>query len=44
MHDKTNFVLAHLFVEVPRPGDSEVTFSVFELSCHLLLPVLTTQK
>jgi len=30
---------AHLFVEVPRPGDSEVTFLVFELSCHLLLPV-----
>jgi len=29
----------HLFVKVHRPGDSEVTFSVFELSCHLLLPV-----
>jgi len=29
----------HLFVEVLRPGDSEVTFSVFESSCHLLLPV-----
>jgi len=28
-----------LFVKVPRPGDSEVTFSVFESSCHLLLPV-----
>jgi len=28
-----------LFVKVPRPGDSEMTFSVFELSCHLLLPV-----
>jgi len=27
----------HLFVQVPRPGDSEVTFSVFESSCHLLL-------
>jgi len=26
----------HLFVKVPRPGDSEVTFSVFES--------LTTQK
>jgi len=25
-------------VKVPRPGDSEVTFSVFESSCHLLLP------
>jgi len=29
----------HLFVKVPQPGDSEVTFSVFESSCHLLLPV-----
>jgi len=29
----------HLFVKVPRSGDSEVTFSVFESSCHLLLPV-----
>jgi len=29
----------HLFVKVPRPGDSEVTFSLFESSCHLLLPV-----
>jgi len=28
-----------LFVKVPRPEDSEGTFSVFELSCHLLLPV-----
>jgi len=27
------------FVKVPRPGDSEVTFSVFESSYHLLLPV-----
>jgi len=27
------------FVKVPRPEDSEVTFSVFESSCHLLLPV-----
>jgi len=25
----------HLFVKVPRPGDSEVTFAVFESSCHL---------
>jgi len=23
---------AHLFVKLPRPGDSEVTFLVFELS------------
>jgi len=29
----------HLFVKVPRPGDSEVSFAVFESSCHLLLPV-----
>jgi len=29
----------HLFVKVPRPGDREVTFTVFESSCHLLLPV-----
>jgi len=29
----------HLFVKVPRPGGSKVTFSVFESSCHLLLPV-----
>jgi len=27
-------VLAHLFVKVPRLGDSEVTFLVFESSCH----------
>jgi len=29
----------HLFVKVPRPGDSKVTFSVFESSCNLLLSV-----
>jgi len=29
----------HLFVKVPRPGVSEVTFSVFESSCYLTLPV-----
>jgi len=29
----------HLFVKAPKPGESEVTFSVFELSYHLLLPV-----
>jgi len=28
---------SHLFVKVPRPGDSEVTFSVFESSCHLFV-------
>jgi len=25
-----------LFVKVPQAGDSEGTFSVFELNCHLL--------
>jgi len=29
----------HLSVKVLRPGDSEVSFSVFESSCYLLLPV-----
>jgi len=29
----------HLFVKVPRPGDSKGTFWIFESSCHLLLPV-----
>jgi len=29
----------HLFVKVPRQGDSEVTFSVVESSCHLLRPI-----
>jgi len=29
----------HLFVKIPQPGDSEVTVSVFESSCDLLLPV-----
>jgi len=28
-----------LFARLPRPEDSEVTFTVFESSCHLLLPV-----
>jgi len=31
-------IIAHSFVKLPRPGDSEKTFSVFESSCHLLLP------
>jgi len=31
--------LTHLFVKVPRPWNREGTFSVFESSCHLLLPV-----
>jgi len=29
-------LVTHLFVKVLRPGDSKVTFSVFESSCHLL--------
>jgi len=29
----------HLFVKVPRQGDREGTFSVFESSSHLLLQV-----
>jgi len=32
-------VLAHLFVKLPRLGDSEVTFSTFRSSCHMLLPI-----
>jgi len=28
--------IARLFVKLPRPEDSEETFSVFESSCHLL--------
>jgi len=37
---KSSFGLgAHLFVKVPRPGDSEGIFAVFESSCHLLLLV-----
>jgi len=31
--DLLNLVLVHLFVKVPRPEDSEVTFSVFGSSC-----------
>jgi len=29
----------YLYVKVPLPGDSKGTFSVFQSSCHLLLPV-----
>jgi len=29
----------YVFVKVPRLGDSEETFSVFESSCYMLLPV-----
>jgi len=32
-------VFARLFAKLPRPGDIEVTFAVFQSSCHLLLPV-----
>jgi len=28
-----------LFVKLPRPGDSEGTFSIFQSSCHVLLSV-----
>jgi len=40
--NQTRFIISLgtlLFVKVPRPGDSEVTFTVFESNCHLLLPV-----
>jgi len=30
---------ARLFAKLPRPRDCEVTFSVFESNCHLLLSV-----
>jgi len=33
------FRYSFICVKVPRPGDSEATFSGFESSCHLLLPV-----
>jgi len=36
---KLLILLAHLFVKLPRPGDSEVTFSVFDSNCHLLLTI-----
>jgi len=29
----------HLVIKAPRPEDSEGMFSVFESSCHMLLPV-----
>jgi len=31
-----DLILTHLFAKVSRPGVNEGTFSVFELSCHLL--------
>jgi len=30
---------ARLFAKLPRLGDSDVIFAVFESSCHLLLPL-----
>jgi len=33
-----HLILAHLFVEIPRPEDSEVTFLVFESSFYQLPP------
>jgi len=32
-------LLVHLFVAIPRRGDSERAFSVFESNYHMLLPV-----
>jgi len=34
-----NLVFAHLFVNVHRPGDSDVAFVIFDSSYHLLKPV-----
>jgi len=33
-----------LSCKLPRPGDSEVIFSVFESSCHPVTTSLTTQR
>jgi len=33
------YSLAPLFAKLFQPGDSKVTFTVFESSCHLLLPI-----
>jgi len=38
---KNYLVLAHLFVKVPRAGDSEGIFSIFESSCHLFTSLTT---
>jgi len=27
---------SHLFVKIPRPGNNEVTFSIFESNCQML--------
>jgi len=35
----SSFQFVRLFTKLPRPGDSEMTFAVFESGCHLLLPV-----
>jgi len=37
-------VLAHLFVKVLRPGDNEVTFSVFQVELPSVITSLTTQR
>jgi len=37
-------VLAHLFIKITWPRDSEGSFSVFESSCHLLLSVIKIRK
>jgi len=34
----------HLFVKVPRPGNSDVTFSFFESSLSPVTTSLTTQR
>jgi len=33
---QTSLVLAHLFVKIPPPGDSKLTFSIFVSTCHLV--------
>jgi len=37
-------VLAHLFVKVPRPEDSEGTFSIFESKMPPVITSRTTQR
>jgi len=37
--DKLKRIFCSFISKLPRPEDSEVTFVVFESSCHLLLPV-----
>jgi len=40
---ETRFRHSFLFVKVPRPGDSEVTFSVFRVKLPSVTVSLTTQ-